>query len=447
MLSRVGQGELITLLEGLGIDLSQNPDLSFEDILNMLLGDSNTDAGLDMEPADDKTQQGELIALLGGNVSPDILRALGEAQAITADGQETKGGERGQESMEEAVPVPIGKGNLRIPKDADYIAPQGDENQDASPELEKAVQGDKEPDREQQAKVENPETRELTVKDDTTGTKAGLQESVSGRSKVRVGKPDTTPKESLAPQNSPERNKEEPDLQSLSPEDTTEEVKLPKEQVSMRPDREPKVERRETTSGDSGKVSPEPLEIEKAPRKNDVEPHHPGEEPPVSQDRPRTERSQFRTGNENGSEVRRDSTAVFHNVGEQARSEEQETAQVYRREQPQSPPSRAETRQVTIRFEDTHLRFRFHNDSMNVEIRTAQDIQKQLSYLDVQRLSRNIESLGISLESLKVNGSELTGKGSRSGRRSERFNIREEDGADKKVLHSSSDSPDINLLL
>ncbi|RLJ71465.1 hypothetical protein BCF55_1767 [Hydrogenivirga caldilitoris] len=168
---------------------------------------------------------------------------------------------------------------------------------------------------------------------------------------------------------------------------------------------------------------------------NAVQEKKQGEERIVSKDR-----------GESFTDTRRENPSYFQSVGERYHTEE-ETLQVYRKDNAQPAQHRPEIKHINLRFEDASFRFRFHNESINVEIRVSQDIHKQLSYLDVQRLSRNIESLGMSLEGLKVNGNELFFKSSRNGKRAERFNIKEEDGTGKEVLYSSSDSSDFSLLL
>ncbi len=131
-------------------------------------------------------------------------------------------------------------------------------------------------------------------------------------------------------------------------------------------------------------------------------------------------------------------------VGEPKEEVKEEVHHTLRRDIPLQ--NRGEVRSVNVRFEDTHLRFRFQSENLNVEIKLREDIQRQIGYLDVQRLSRSLESLGLSLEGLRINGVELISRSQRH-KEKERFNIRERDGAGEKASDSLSDSSDIKLLL
>jgi len=109
---------------------------------------------------------------------------------------------------------------------------------------------------------------------------------------------------------------------------------------------------------------------------------------------------------------------------------------------------RQEVRQISLRIDDALLRFRFQNEFLSVDIRAKEMIEKNLSYLDVQRLSRSLQSLGLSLEGFRVNGTELYAKTSRYGKREERrFNIEEDAGSIKEALSGPPDSSGLNLLL
>ncbi|MDQ7082752.1 MAG: hypothetical protein Q9N34_07250 [Aquificota bacterium] len=144
-------------------------------------------------------------------------------------------------------------------------------------------------------------------------------------------------------------------------------------------------------------------------------------------------------------EISQDRQGTFsQSVSEPKEEVKEEVHPTLRRDVPLQ--NRGEVRNVSVRFEDTHLRFRFQSESLNVEIRLREDIQRQMGYLDVQRLSKNLESLGLSLEGLRINGVELLSRSNRH-REKERFNIRERDGAGEKASYSPSDSPDLNLLL
>ncbi len=124
-----------------------------------------------------------------------------------------------------------------------------------------------------------------------------------------------------------------------------------------------------------------------------------------------------------------------------------QTLRTERREIP-TQPQRQDVKQINLRIEDAFLRFRFQSEALSVDIRIKEMIERNLSYLDVQRLSKSLQSLGLSLEGLKINGTELYPRGSKFGRREERrFNIEEDAVSDKKAPDSSADSPGLNLLL
>ncbi len=110
---------------------------------------------------------------------------------------------------------------------------------------------------------------------------------------------------------------------------------------------------------------------------------------------------------------------------------------------------RQEIRHLQVRFDDTQMRFRLQNTHLQVDIKLKEEIRNALTYMDIQRLSKSLESLGLSLESFKLNGIELAGRNNRNIKRDEkeRFNIRSKDEAPEKVSDSSLGGFNLNLLL
>ena len=108
-----------------------------------------------------------------------------------------------------------------------------------------------------------------------------------------------------------------------------------------------------------------------------------------------------------------------------------------------------EVRQLSVKIEEMSLKFRLQGNNLSVEIRTPQEIQNYMSFLEIYRLSRSLQSIGVALDSLRVNGTDLVPKGSRFPRREERerFNIRGDEGTSEKVSRSPDHSSDLSLLL
>ena len=128
----------------------------------------------------------------------------------------------------------------------------------------------------------------------------------------------------------------------------------------------------------------------------------------------------------------------------------QETPSVERpAEVPEKPPlpgRHQEVRQLSLRIEEVVLKFKLHKSNLTVEVRSPQEIQSQISLLESYRLYQSLQSIGVTLESFRVNGVELAPKVIRVVRR-DRFNIREDGNPTEKANGSPSGSPDISLLL
>ncbi|MDQ7037887.1 MAG: hypothetical protein Q9N26_01620, partial [Aquificota bacterium] len=95
------------------------------------------------------------------------------------------------------------------------------------------------------------------------------------------------------------------------------------------------------------------------------------------------------------------------------------------------------------------LKFRMQGNSLTVEVRTPQEIQNQVTFMESYRLVRNLQNMGITLESLRINGVEMVPKGIRFPRREEkeRFNIGENEGPPEEAGGRPADSPGLSLLL
>ncbi|EDP76461.1 hypothetical protein [Hydrogenivirga sp. 128-5-R1-1] len=446
MLSRVESGEILPLLQELGIDLSLNPEVNFEDVIAMIMGEFGgqtpseeadtqqpqtlnqeqsippeilrlikafMNSELSTEGHDEKTPQGQSrITAEGRYGTVEGLASAGvsapaqvneEEVKINADNA-NKGLSQTQETHTEGV-YPDEEG-VHVKTLIQEPAPQNEKVQPRDPTLPREHYRR---DQEQVTDGRAPETvEELSVSAEREDRKNALKIAPEGNAPIKADE-------------SEPKVQEPKEIKHRITESTPEKETLKESLQGEKPQRELKPRGTEVTLGSEAEAKTSP-----AKRQREVE--------------------AVKTKGESSLEFKRDGAAFFSSVGDTSVAEE-EAVQVHRREHTYQPPGKPEVKHINVRFEDAHLKFKFQSESLNVDIRINQDIQRHLSYLDVQRLSRNLESLGISLESLKVNGSELTGKGSRGGKRSERVNIKEEDGVDKKVLRSSSDSPNLNLLL
>jgi hypothetical protein len=112
----------------------------------------------------------------------------------------------------------------------------------------------------------------------------------------------------------------------------------------------------------------------------------------------------------------------------------------------QAKPQTPEVKQISLRIEEASLRFKLQGNTLTVEVRSAQDLQNQITFMESYRLVRSLQSIGVALESLRVNGVEVVPKFLRFPRR-ERFNIGENEGPSEEVSRSPADISDISLLL
>ncbi len=108
-----------------------------------------------------------------------------------------------------------------------------------------------------------------------------------------------------------------------------------------------------------------------------------------------------------------------------------------------------EVKSINIKLEDTQFRFRIYTEtlSLNVDVKTKEAIQNYFSYLDVQRLIKSLQSMGINLEGFRINGTELGSKGFKHGRRDERDNIRKDETFVKEISDTSDSGSNFSLLL
>lgn len=446
MLNRVESGELLALLQSIGIELPQDSELSFDDILKLLLPGS--DLGTENVKAK-RTEGKDSTSLPETALPPEIFRLLN----LLAEGKASVG-----HKVEEGAPLPKQELNnqaqevLSQPvqevsevssenksterKTAPPTTEQDDGSVKGHPEQKEVLPSTKElkpiPNREAVITLSLEPKKKAGVKKLTAENKkrlAGIPTQVGGKSRVLTGNVQDKGAETEG------QREQKPVRVEVRKEEVASEGRNG-ENVQRSPDEKPldmELHGEDRNEGQSPDRSLKPKEV----LDRGLETGH------------RDVRHQVRkeaVKGEVSADMRRDSPAHFPSVGERDRVEG-EPVQVYHREQNHILQGRGEVKHINVRLEDAQLKFRFQNEFLNVDIKTGQDIQRHLSYLDVQRLSRNLESLGISLESLKINGSEITVKSSRNGKKNERFNIREEDGANEKVLHSSPDSPDLNLLL
>ncbi len=128
---------------------------------------------------------------------------------------------------------------------------------------------------------------------------------------------------------------------------------------------------------------------------------------------------------------------------------EAEEVQQIQRKEPPLPEQRQTTKNLSLRFEDVNLRFKFQSNYLSVDVRSQENLENKLSYLDVQRLAKSLEGLGLSLSALRVNGTEFTPKNPKYSKREERqrFNIRENERVAEETFNTGADSVNINLLL
>ncbi len=144
------------------------------------------------------------------------------------------------------------------------------------------------------------------------------------------------------------------------------------------------------------------------------------------------------------------STTGTENIGQEQRTEHIEEISVEElRARDQSHYQRQEVKYLRVRFEDAHLRFKLQQSYLQVEINLKEELQNAFTYMDLHRLAKSLETLGLSLEGLKVNGMELVGRNNRNAKREDkdRFNIKDRDETVEKTGYSPSYSTNFNLLL
>ncbi len=108
-------------------------------------------------------------------------------------------------------------------------------------------------------------------------------------------------------------------------------------------------------------------------------------------------------------------------------------------------------RSVNIRVEDTELSFRFstQNHNVSVEVRARNALENYITFLDAGRLQRNLQAIGVNLESLKINGIELSVRNSRATKKEwkERDIIDRSERSSEKAGSGNMHSSGLNLLL
>ena len=151
-----------------------------------------------------------------------------------------------------------------------------------------------------------------------------------------------------------------------------------------------------------------------------------------------------------GSDHRNQTTAnhqqVFQNAGH---DKVEETIPTTKKDLP-TANTRGE-RSVNIRVEDTELSFRFspQNHNVSVEVRAKSALENYITFLDAGRLQRNLHAIGVNLESLKINGIEMSIRNSRAGRKEwrERDIIDRNERISEKAGGSGMHNSGLNLLL
>jgi len=143
--------------------------------------------------------------------------------------------------------------------------------------------------------------------------------------------------------------------------------------------------------------------------------------------------------------LRRDTASLQSFQAEELPETENLTAE--RKDLPHPP--RQEVRRIDLRFESAHLRFLLQNENLSVEVSLRERIESHLTYMDAQRLYRNLQTLGVNLEVLRINGVELLPRSWKVGRREdrERGNIGEDGNLYPKADRGAPDSADLDLLL
>ncbi len=129
--------------------------------------------------------------------------------------------------------------------------------------------------------------------------------------------------------------------------------------------------------------------------------------------------------------------------------ETQEVQFVERREINHLGVPKREVKRLDLRFESAHMRFIFQKDNMSVNVKLKESWEFPVSYLEVKRLYKTLQDLGINLEALRINGNDLIVKTVKTIRREEkdRGNIREDELSSEKTSRSSADSSSFNLFL
>jgi len=120
-------------------------------------------------------------------------------------------------------------------------------------------------------------------------------------------------------------------------------------------------------------------------------------------------------------------------------------------EQRESVPlaPRSEIKRVELKLESAHMRFLLQKENLQVEIMMRERIENHLSYMDAQRLYRNLQTLGVNLEVFRINGVDLSPRPPKTGRRDDRGrdNIGVNGDPDQKASNSPRNSADLSLFL
>ncbi|RME10420.1 MAG: hypothetical protein D6804_04485, partial [Aquificota bacterium] len=92
--------------------------------------------------------------------------------------------------------------------------------------------------------------------------------------------------------------------------------------------------------------------------------------------------------------------------------------QIERVEKPQPQPS-YEPKHINIRLEEGSVRFMLSGDRLRLFMNLSEDLYRQPTTFEVHRLVQSLQSLGLNLEVLKLNGNSLYSSDHRQGAKRE----------------------------